>query len=135
MIERFIKWYTHSKGRIRVSNFINRQISNIRNNRLSNYIKELFLDYPLVMYSDKGDFYIYNMTDGILEDGRPYSDISVTSLHNYAKDFRKVNPFSRKKLLKKANEALAGNEQPSVRYKSILTVNAKVDSGDTEFLP
>ena len=126
-----------NKTLIKIRNFINIQIINrIVNNRFSNAIKELFITDPLYMWSDQESVYVYNIEDGVLEDGRPYSDVSVTSMVEYAKNFRPVNVFKRNRLLEKANKVLAGNEQPfSVRYKCIATVEAKIGSGETSFIP
>ena len=125
-----------NKTAIKIVNFLNQIKNKIVNNKVSNAVKELFITDPLYMYSDQENVYVYNIEDGVLEDGRSFSDVSVTSMVEYAKNFRPINVFKRKKLLEKANKVLAGNEQPfSVRYKCIATVEAKIGSGETSFIP
>ena len=121
---------------IRFTNKVNKFENSIVNSKFSNWLKELFADYPLYMYSDQEDVYVYNISDGVMNDGRPYTDVSVTSMLKYAKDFRKVNYFMKKKLLEKANKVLAGNEKAfSVRYKSVLIVETQMGSGETSIAP
>jgi hypothetical protein len=117
-------------------NFLNQIKNKIINNKFSNSVKELFITDPLYMYSDKEDVYVYDITDGTLEDGRPYSDVSVTSIVNYAKNFRGLSLFKRRKLLEKANAILSGNEQPfSVRFRCIATVEAKIGTPEPSIHP
>lgn len=138
-IHKLYNWYLHSQRRIKLENFINYYINKIVNNRVSNWLKEFFnigFDYPLYMYSkveteDGGykDIYVHSLLDGVLPDGKSYSDISITDSVEHAMNFRNVLKITRYFLLKKANKILEENGQNIVlKYKGYMSIEAKIDT-------
>lgn len=129
---------------IRIANFINKIENSIVNNKFSNWLKELFtvgFDYPLYMYSDEGNFYVMNISDGKLDTGESYSDISVCQDTKYAMDFRKVFKITRWFLLKKATKILAerqradgDNMEYTFRYKSFMNIKADLEDAPNMIL-
>jgi len=126
---------------IKIANYLNSIENKIVNNKFSNWLKDVFsigMPHPLYMYSDEGDFYVMNITDGKLETGESYSDISVCQDTKYAMNFRDVSNFKRQRLLKKAKKILSERQREegdimeySFRYKSVASIEANIDDMDT----
>jgi len=147
MLLRFIKWYTHSQKRIKVSNFINRQISNIVNNRFSNWLKEIFnigLDYPLYLYCDEAGEFLYkfnkeyqqkNWLKRLFGNRLIDATLTLTNIPSQGMDFRKMFSFQRKKIKNDVNNFFANDDIRNFRFKSIVTIESKMKTGETDILP
>lgn len=103
-------------------NWFNRQVSNIRNSRFSNWIKELLVGYsgiPLFLYSDVTGDYIAEIKEkpeeGIL------ADVTLTNLPTQAKDYKNLWWFERKALMKKVELIFSGDPDGRVfRFRRVL---------------
>jgi hypothetical protein len=104
-------------------NAFNRFVSNIRNNRLSNWIKELFSDVPILLYADATEDYVASFTE------KPEAgvDAEITLVNNpaYGKDYHTLWWFQRKSLLKKVNLSFKEDENKRVfRFKRVIIYNS-----------
>jgi len=131
---------------IRISNTINRQVSNIVNNRFSNWLKEVFnigMDYPLYLYCDATEEFLnkfdkeYQQKSWIkrIVSGNKRIDatLTLTNLPKYGIDFRKKWSFQRNKILKDVNKFFNGEK--IFRFRGIMTVESKIGTGETNILP
>lgn len=102
-------------------NWFNRQVSNIRNNRFSNWIKDLFVGYsgiPLFLYTDVTSDYVAEILDtdevGVVE-------VTLVNVPTYAKDCKSLWWFQRNTLLKKVNKAFEQDpEKRTFRFRRVL---------------
>jgi hypothetical protein len=105
---------------IKIVNFHNKIVNFFVNNKFSNWLKELLqykMDYPVYLYCDEGKFYVYEILDGKLDDGKKYSDVTVCDRESIALNIQGYSRIGKWRLLKKVNKIT----KLSFRYKRLIT--------------